>query len=62
MADDLHWTSSQSAAPIPILGEDDARALIALNQKLSTLGINDTIKLPTCVCIGDQSGMVDENF
>lgn len=38
----------------PILGAD-AEALINLNQKLTSLGIDDTIKLPLIVVLGDQS-------
>lgn len=38
----------------PILGAD-AEALINLNQKLTSLGIDDTIKLPSIVVLGDQS-------
>ncbi|KAK5946769.1 hypothetical protein PMZ80_000912 [Knufia obscura] len=44
--------SDQAAAPI--LG-DEAQRLISCNQKLQELGIDDTIKLPRIVVIGDQS-------
>lgn len=51
-ADD-DFTSANSFTA-PVFGEA-ARSLIACNQKLQELGIDDTIKLPRIVVIGDQS-------
>ena len=51
MADTKH---QDQLFAVPILGED-SEALIELNKKLSTLGISNTIRLPTIVVIGDQS-------
>lgn len=39
---------------VPVLGQE-AQKLISCNQKLQELGINDTIRLPRIVVIGDQS-------
>lgn len=47
-------STSSDLSSAPVLG-DGAQRLIACNQKLQELGIDDTIKLPRIVVIGDQS-------
>ncbi|KAK5077990.1 hypothetical protein LTR64_003606 [Lithohypha guttulata] len=48
-------TASAMETNIPPIFGDTAQKLIECNQKLSELGIDDTIKIPRLVVIGDQS-------